>query len=878
MATTQTRRTGSEQSAAPVPFSYAMAAKGLSSTGPSTAAQSKAASGSSTPSKDTNSASTVPPVASVTSWADDTEAEHGKNEKPIQMQEDRPNVPPPSDPNTDNLPPPTSAVSSPDLGASSASTAVKEDDASSLQNALSESAWENKSQASTSVEKTSESGEKAEKLPVKPLYEAPVPAVNIWTKRLEDQKKVAPKPSGTKLPNTVVSNGSSQGPSAFATKKTKGSDGVDVKEKATSVEGKFKSRDQERDSQPRREFGSGGDFDKTRKGSKGRSLEKDVKPAPAVLPLPPTRDQESWPTPDSAIDEDKKKTQDKVEKLEKERKDGAPSKPHSKWVSVPFTPTVIFNTPLPNAAASRRGGGRVGGRGGGANSGRGNGFGSNSVTSPEKDASTPSTLMNGDQPKRGRSDESTTRDASPGEKRPTSTGSTSLKEAKGLHSGAERSAKTGVAPETDPPSGRGTVLADTSSNTTGQNNSFPRQYPSGKPNKGRRGDIRKDGEIFSPTKENAGSHDRRTSTATQANDLDDHERRAPAFQDGQAASSKSGPNERRFSSLSGRDRGGRGGRGGRAGYQNGHHQFANGHAPPIQSSSTFPLARSPTNFQPEQGAYFPAPSGHGRNHRNGPRSQSVTNDNIYGRGSYGGHQQVPPIQTYNAPPVYDYGMMPPMNSAMPFSPFPVDQWTLLQLVSTQMEYYFSVENLCKDIFLRKHMDSQGFVFLSVLAGFNRIKQLTTDLDILKQVCHNSRTIEYLIGADGKDRLRKREDWKQWVMAVKERDVSAQNDGPEELHSPPVPHPLTFEQPPMHRYPDMSAGSPTGPVPFQPMNGFHPGDGPDAVALDHPLNGHANGVNGVNGVNGFNGPNGQVNGINGYIGSNGHPIEATTNNA
>ncbi len=74
------------------------------------------------------------------------------------------------------------------------------------------------------------------------------------------------------------------------------------------------------------------------------------------------------------------------------------------------------------------------------------------------------------------------------------------------------------------------------------------------------------------------------------------------------------------------------------------------------------------------------------------------------------------------------------------------------------EYYFSVENLCKDIYLRKHMDSKGFVYLSFIAEFNRIKQLTTDMELIKLVCYQSRIIEFSVGLDGKERLRRREGW------------------------------------------------------------------------------------------------------------------------
>ena len=130
------------------------------------------------------------------------------------------------------------------------------------------------------------------------------------------------------------------------------------------------------------------------------------------------------------------------------------------------------------------------------------------------------------------------------------------------------------------------------------------------------------------------------------------------------------------------------------------------------------------------------------------------------------------------------------------------------------------------MFLRKHMDSKGFVFLAVIADFNRIKQLTTDMELIKLVCYQSRNIEFRVGVDGKDRLRRREGWEQWVLSVGERDVSAQNDGPEELHHPPVPHPQGFESQLLPRYSGVSAASPTSPgtvsndIAYQPVNGTH----------------------------------------------------------
>lgn len=98
------------------------------------------------------------------------------------------------------------------------------------------------------------------------------------------------------------------------------------------------------------------------------------------------------------------------------------------------------------------------------------------------------------------------------------------------------------------------------------------------------------------------------------------------------------------------------------------------------------------------------------------------------------------------------------------------------------------------MFLRKHMDSQGFVFLSVLANFNRIRQLTQDMELIKLVCLNSVNIEIRTGEDGIDRLRKKEGWQQWVLSMEERDPSAQNEGSSRMHQPRIAQSPMFAVP------------------------------------------------------------------------------------
>jgi la-related protein 1 len=99
------------------------------------------------------------------------------------------------------------------------------------------------------------------------------------------------------------------------------------------------------------------------------------------------------------------------------------------------------------------------------------------------------------------------------------------------------------------------------------------------------------------------------------------------------------------------------------------------------------------------------------------------------------------------------------------------------MVVMQLEYYLSIDNLCKDVYLRKHMDSKGFVFLSFIAAFKRIQSLTQDYELLKAACMQSDIIESVRGDDGHERLRRKEGWEKWVLAIEERDEAARHEGP-----------------------------------------------------------------------------------------------------
>ncbi|CAL1413139.1 unnamed protein product [Linum trigynum] len=79
-------------------------------------------------------------------------------------------------------------------------------------------------------------------------------------------------------------------------------------------------------------------------------------------------------------------------------------------------------------------------------------------------------------------------------------------------------------------------------------------------------------------------------------------------------------------------------------------------------------------------------------------------------------------------------------------------------IRNQVEYYFSKENLIKDLYLRKHMDGQGWVDIGLIAGFNRISRLTRDVNVVLDALRISSVVEV---CDGK--VRRRGDWSAWVI-------------------------------------------------------------------------------------------------------------------
>jgi hypothetical protein len=106
------------------------------------------------------------------------------------------------------------------------------------------------------------------------------------------------------------------------------------------------------------------------------------------------------------------------------------------------------------------------------------------------------------------------------------------------------------------------------------------------------------------------------------------------------------------------------------------------------------------------------------------------------------HQSYDPAAEQNQPP---QPTSPQAETAEPSGPgLPMDQ--LKQMLTHQLEYYFSRENLAYDSYLMSQMDSDQFVLIGIIANFNQIKKLTNDIKLVTQVLRESPNVQ--VDVDG----------------------------------------------------------------------------------------------------------------------------------
>ncbi|KAK0365572.1 hypothetical protein LTR91_018344 [Friedmanniomyces endolithicus] len=818
-------------SASPSGFSYAQAAKGRSPA-TSTAVQTPSASSNVTNGAASPAIESFSELRTGGNWADDVEAtvaekQHAEVPKPaedvaksVASSKESSVARAKSEEKTEN-----SGVSSPDLTMSGSAT-TKDDDSSRAptHGSSSDTTWETKSQeasepawiadrkerqaSSQKSDNTVKGENKSKELslpsPPKPvLQEAPLPPVNIWLKRAEAQKvkTVTSQPTTSNTADALATR-----PAAA---KENQRPRADSRKKAMSMGNIPRTGEvpYSTNSEPRKAAKGASDVRVTevsrgaqsaavtaatpaaRMNAQTRSSLPNIPNAPSFV-----KEQGSWPTPEVAQDHERKDVTDKesTEKLSDEATPSAKGRKKHEWEKMVVTPTIRWEAQNARGADGQRPPGAERGGRGGTVRGRGTfrGGASGGPNGSARPAQRGSVSLGDEEgsptwaQQRGRTD-TEDRQAMPPPPKPNRVSSESSRREQKMESRRDRSVKgqssNDAQPETDGEnlaSRQGEGSAATSTWVDTQSNLPRTNSPSHINSAATEGKE----EIRFPE-----PIPRRSSVGTQT---DNPPRSGPPpirmvasepRKEQRSYDSYKDTNVNGMSRGAGK-RGGRGRGGAREFAANGHpgHAYQNGD---VASSPAYGVPPSPSAYHPSRGHHVAYP-GRGGFSRGNPRAHSIP-ESYYGRynnNAYG-PSQPPPGQAYT-PGMYDYNGYP--MSAMPYQPY-MDHQYLMAMVNLQLEYYFSIDNLLKDMFLRKNMDSQGFVFLDLVASFNRIKQLTQDRSLLKEVCLASETIEIRVGEDGKERLRRHDGYEQFLLPVEQRDPAAQNDGPKQLQPPERSH-------------------------------------------------------------------------------------------
>ncbi|KAL9368225.1 hypothetical protein Peur_039424 [Populus x canadensis] len=106
----------------------------------------------------------------------------------------------------------------------------------------------------------------------------------------------------------------------------------------------------------------------------------------------------------------------------------------------------------------------------------------------------------------------------------------------------------------------------------------------------------------------------------------------------------------------------------------------------------------------------------------------------------------------------------PINPGAPMLPQEIQ--TLRASIIRQIEYYFSDENLLNDHYLISLMDDQGWVPISTIAEFKRVKKMTTDISLILDALQSSGSIE----VQG-EKIRKHDYWSKWIPASSQQAMS-----------------------------------------------------------------------------------------------------------
>eukprot|EP00903_Cladosiphon_okamuranus_P016863 g15548.t1 len=78
----------------------------------------------------------------------------------------------------------------------------------------------------------------------------------------------------------------------------------------------------------------------------------------------------------------------------------------------------------------------------------------------------------------------------------------------------------------------------------------------------------------------------------------------------------------------------------------------------------------------------------------------------------------------------------------------------------QIEFYFTVENLCKDIFIRSYMDEEGYIPIAFVANFPGVARFGVELADITAGILASDTLQ--VDTEN-ETMRMRENWEVWLL-------------------------------------------------------------------------------------------------------------------
>ncbi|KJR88419.1 RNA-binding protein Lupus La [Sporothrix schenckii 1099-18] len=641
------------------------------------------------------------------------------------------------------------------------------------------------------------------KEPVKiELAPAPLPTVNIWSQRMIEQaaKVKQSPPVATSGKSTVTTATTSQEKTKDTRKQGNATLGGDaaVDANGTASSGNAKSQTRRLNESTR----VGGNDHARRNAPRGaRSTDRDEKLTTATRDsLPPVRDAVSWPTPDTATASEEPKSKvppvdTKVEApVDPSQEDAGSAKSRKKgWTPLPFVPTVAFQTPLPNVRGSKP---KAGNRANRETSSKSSGHNNNNNNSASGAAT------NGTAPTGTEKASATATVSSPAHKadsdvreatketngstlpsRPSNHTTTSHKrfstDASHAHPREQRKPSASTLPEKP-------KETTTDHTATGKSEfALKGAHHNNTHTTAANGDA--NGQHHQPTP--SAHADRRPPYAGKNTS---HFNSAAKDFNSQEHKDQHGTNHRERTEPRG-ERPGRGGfRSGRGGVAGGVTQNSQhiGHStyqpngqrlPPNSynsSAAVLPPTAAPFNPLHQQYSY----GGQHKSVRIGGRNASRAQLAAQGPMSFNSRLQ---NGVSNNPRMHGHATHGVMNGPTEFQPqYPIQAFSpymdveLVHGLTLQVEYYFSLDNLVKDVFLRRKMNDQGFVPLSVIAKFKRMSELAPSIDFIRAACEQSENLDYVVDQEQNEWIRSRYLWSGFVMPHEDRDEEARKPGPD----------------------------------------------------------------------------------------------------